>query len=515
MMTGMHKKLIMAGVLLTVWAALYFGGASPAIAEPKGALKMAVHWAFSGDYNDPSLTGSFTGAFNLFLFHDALAKPMPQGLHTPCLAESWTISPDFRVYEFRLRKGAKFHNGDEVTAEDAVFTFKRYKARIASKYLQGMIEKLEAVDPYLFRVTFKKPFLDFLDYFIPGQSTIGWIVPKKYVEKVGDAAFKTQPVGAGPYKFVEFKPGVRIVGEAFEDFWRKQPKVKRLEFYSIKEAATRYAMVAKGEVDAATFMTDVFYEKLKEGKEGLRLVNAQSPTTFFLFFSKQFDQNDPTSNLKVRQAASLSMDRKLLTDVHSPGGGVANSFGLANDPSNLEFPPEPYDPDKAKKLMAEAGYPEGFHAGKYYPFDGPYWPLGEQIANYLKGIGISMETVLYDRPSWLANYRGGKMKGGTMDVAMGRATVAARFAQFIGERIASYGNYPDIQALWDKYEKSVDPKERDSLIKEMQRLNHEKKMYIPVIRAATPNALGPRWKGNPYNIPFTWYVAPMEDIEMN
>ena len=102
-----------------------------------------------------------------------------------------------------------------------------------------------------------------------------------------------------------------------------------------------------------------------------------------------------------------------------------------------------------------------------------------------------------------------------MDVAMGRATVAARFAQFIGGRIAGYGNYPDIQALWEKHENSVNPKEREDLIKQMQRLNHEKKMYIPIVRASTPNALGPGWKGNPYNIPFTWYVAPMEDIEMN
>ncbi len=182
---------------------------------------------------------------------------MPEGLYTPSLAESWTVSPDARVYDFKLRKGVKFHNGDTMTAEDVIFSFWRYKA-ISAKYIQGKTEKVEAVNPYQVRFHFKEPFPDFLEYLIVGSTTIGWITPQKYVEKVGDAGFKKQPVGAGPYKFVEFVPGVKLVAEAFEDYWRKVPNIKRLEFYIVSEPATRLAMVKRGEVDIATLMQGFF-----------------------------------------------------------------------------------------------------------------------------------------------------------------------------------------------------------------------------------------------------------------
>jgi len=189
---------------------------------------------------------------------------MPDALYSPCLAESWTISPDYRTYKFKLRKGVKFHNGEEMTAEDVVFTFKRYKGGPASM-LHSRIEKLEAESPYLFSVTFKAPFPDFLEYLLPGASSIAWIVPKKYVEKVGDAEYKRHPIGCGPYKFVEFKAGIVLVGEAFENYWRKAPNVKRFELYSVTERSTRYAMAKRGEVDFATSMTDVFYERAEKG----------------------------------------------------------------------------------------------------------------------------------------------------------------------------------------------------------------------------------------------------------
>ena len=148
---------------------------------------------------------------------------MPEGTYGPSLAESWNISSDGKTIDFKLRKGVKFHNGDMMTAEDVVFSYWRYGASQA-KILHSKTEKVEAVNPLLVRFSFKEPFPDFLEYLLPGATTIGWVVPKKYVEKVGDAGFRKNPVGAGPYKFVEFVPGVRLVGEAFEDFWRRVPK---------------------------------------------------------------------------------------------------------------------------------------------------------------------------------------------------------------------------------------------------------------------------------------------------
>ena len=132
-------------------------------------MKQAIHWSFSSDWLDPA-TGGFPipAVHPMYLFHDALLKPMAEGLYTPSLAESWTISPDARVYEFKLRRGVKFHNGDSLTAEDVVFSFLRYKGSLA-KTIHGKLEKAEAVTPYSVRIHFKEPFPEFLEYLLPGR----------------------------------------------------------------------------------------------------------------------------------------------------------------------------------------------------------------------------------------------------------------------------------------------------------------------------------------------------------
>ena len=216
-----HRKNRYYTAVLTFVVLLAWGSAGTSTASPQGVLKQAIHWNLSADWLDPA-TGGFAVSAHLplYFFHDALVKPMPEGAFTPCIAESYSISPDAKTIEFRLRKGVKFHNGDTLTAEDVVFSFWRYKAAHA-KTIHAKTEKVEAVNPTLVRFHFKEPFPDYLEYLSPGVTTIGWIVPKKYMEKVGDAGFRKHPVGAGPYKFVEFVPGVRLVGEAFEGYWRK------------------------------------------------------------------------------------------------------------------------------------------------------------------------------------------------------------------------------------------------------------------------------------------------------
>ncbi len=485
-------------------------------APPQGTLKQAIHWSISADWLDPATCGFAVSAhLPLYLFHDALVKAMPEGNLTACLAESWSISPDSKVYEFRLRKGVKFHNGDPLTAEDVVFSFRRYKAAQA-KTVQAKTEKIEAVNPHLVRFHFKEPFADFLEYLAPSVTTIGWVVPQKYVEKVGDAGFKKHPVGAGPYKFVEFSPGVRLVGEGFEEYWRKVPSVKRLEFHTVAEPATRLAMVRRGEVDGATLMQGVFYEDAKKDQR-LRLFSPLSATHWLVSITSQWDAMSPWSNPRLRKAASLAIDRKTLADIHMPGVGPVGSIGLEGDPSAVQFPPDPYNPEGAKKLLAEAGYPKGFQGGKFYPYQGGFWPYGEQVANYWKAVGINVEIVLLDRPAWIALREAGKMKGAIFIDPSAAPTIGGRLSYLFGS--ASYGNYPDIQALWGRYQREVAPQARKELIEQIQRLVHEKMVWIPLTATNIPSAFGPRVKGNPYKIqppksfPM-WFTAPFEDLEL-
>jgi peptide/nickel transport system substrate-binding protein len=503
----------LATILVVLVCGMFLIGATDASAQkPKGTLKEAIHWGLSADWLDPA-TGGFaiSAHLSLYFFHDALVKPMPEGNFTPCLAESWTKSQDARVWDFKLRKGVKFHNGDEMTAEDVIFSVNRYKAGQA-KMLKERIAKLEAVNPYLVRFTFKSPFPNFIEYLCPGVTTMAWIVPKKYVEKVGDAGFKRHPIGAGPYKFVEFKAGVSLVGEAFEGYWRKVPKIKRVEFIRIPEPATRLAMVKRGEVDIATLMQGVFYEDVKKDKN-LRLLHPLSPTIWIVHFSAQWDPKHPTANPKVRKAMSLAIDRQTLADVHMPQSKGSGLIGFENDPDSAKFGPDPYDPVQAKKLLAEAGYPNGFNGGTYYPYESGYWPMGEQIANYWKAIGISVESKLLDRPAWMAHRDGGRMKNAIFYDPSTAPTIGGRLSYLFGS--SSYGNYPDIEKVWKEYQNTIDSKKRHDLIVKVQEMIHDRTMFAPLVTTTSPAAFGPRVKGNPYKIqPLIWFTAPIEDIEL-
>jgi len=218
--------------------------------EPQGQLTWAIHVSLAPTWFDPAETpGILTPFMVLYALHDGMVKPMPGNMATPSLAESFTASEDSLAYDFVIRSGAKFHSGDPVTAEDVKFSFERYKGT-ANALLKDRIAAVEIADERHIRFKLKKPWPDFLTFY-SNASGAGWIVPKKYVDKVGDDGFKKHPVGAGPYKFVSFTPGVELVMEAFEGYWRKTPSVKRLVFRSVPDESTRLAALKRGEVDIA------------------------------------------------------------------------------------------------------------------------------------------------------------------------------------------------------------------------------------------------------------------------
>jgi peptide/nickel transport system substrate-binding protein len=234
-------------------AALGLVAAAPGAARaagPEGQLTWGVHISLAPTWFDPAETpGIITPFMVMYALHDAVVKPMPGNPLAPCLAESFSASEDGLIYEFFLRNGAKFHNGDPVTAEDVKFSFERYRGT-SRDLMKVRVAAVDAVDRRRVRFTLKDPWTDFLTFYASATGA-GWIVPKKYLEKVGDDGFKKAPIGAGPYKFVSFTPGIELVVEAFDEYWRKTPSVKRLVLKVIPDEATRLAALKRGEVDIA------------------------------------------------------------------------------------------------------------------------------------------------------------------------------------------------------------------------------------------------------------------------
>src|SRR5205814_7847602 len=217
-------------VLLLVAA---LGSSAAAQTKPEGEMRWALYVTLAPAWFDPAeVVGVLTPFWVLYAMHDALVKPMPGNHLTPSLAESWTVSADQRVYDFKLREGLKFHNGDPFTADDVKFSFLRSKV---GKVLKDRVREVEVVSPSRVRFHLHEPFPDFMAFYGTLATGAGWIVPKKYVERVGDDGFKKQPVGLGPYKFVSHTPGIELVMEAFEGHWRKMPSVKRLVFKTVPD----------------------------------------------------------------------------------------------------------------------------------------------------------------------------------------------------------------------------------------------------------------------------------------
>ena len=212
---------------------------------PVGQMTWAVHFSLAPTFFDPAETpGLITPFLVLYALHDALVKPMPGKPQAGSLAEPWSVSGDGLVYEFVLRQGVKFHNGDPVTADDVKFSFDRYRGAAAT-LLKARVAAVEVVDTHRVRFRLKQPWADFMTFFGTPATGAAWIVPRKYVEKIGEDAFKKAPVGAGPYKFVSFNPGIELVLEAHEQYWRKAPNVKRLVFRSVPDEANYGPRVAE------------------------------------------------------------------------------------------------------------------------------------------------------------------------------------------------------------------------------------------------------------------------------
>ncbi|HMH50714.1 MAG TPA: ABC transporter substrate-binding protein [Candidatus Acidoferrum sp.] len=484
-------------------------------AAPEGQLTWGVHFSLAPTWLDPADTPAMITPFlTLYALHDAVAKPMPGNPMAPGLAESWTVSKDGLVYEFVLRKNVRFHNGDVLHADDVKFSFERYKGASAS-VLKQRVAAVEVVDPLRVRFRLKEAWPDFLTFYATPATGAGWIVPKKYVEKVGDEGFLKAPVGAGPYKFVSFNPGVELVVEAFEGYWRKAPSVKRLVFKVAPDESTRLAMLKRGEADIVYSIRGALAEELRR-TPGLSLKPAVIQGTFWLAFVDQWDPKSPWHDRRVRLAANHAMDKNAINQAETLGFSKITGSII---PSSFEFykplPLTAYDPARAKQLLAEAGYPNGFDAGEL-SCDSTYSNLAEAVVNYLKVVGIRVHLRPLERAAFFAQHREKKLKNVIQASSGAFGSAATRLESFVVTGGAfSYGGYPDIDGLFREQASEVDRKRREATLHRIQQLVHDKVMYAPIWELGFINGVGPRVEESGLGlIAGHAYSAPYEDLKL-
>jgi peptide/nickel transport system substrate-binding protein len=501
-----------AGVALTL--ALSLGVLPRGAAAAEGQMTLAVHITLAPRWLDPGETESAITPFMvLYAIHDALVKPMPAGPLTPSLAESWSVSADGLAYDFVLRP-ARFHTGDPVTAEDVKFSCERFRGGAAG-LLKTKVREVKVLDARRVRFVLRDAWPDFMTFYGTTATGSGWVVPKKYVERVGDDGFKKAPIGAGPYRFVSFNPGVELVLEAFEGYWRKPPSVKRVVIRNIPDETTRAAALKRGEVDVVYNLSGSVAEDIRR-TPGLAITARRSNAVFFLDFLDQWDPKSPWADRRVRLAASTAVDRKAINDAEFLGfAGITGNIVPRHMEFALPIDPPPFDPGRARRLLAEAGYPNGFDGGDLTP-NPPYFSMAEAIAGNLGAVGIRLRIRTLERAAFLTAWREKKLRG-VLLAAQGAGGNAATRIEGVATRggLYAYGVLPEVEDLFQRQARELDRKKREELLHQIQRLLAERVVFAPIWENAPINGVGPRVEEAALTlVPAYPYTAPFEELRL-
>lgn len=339
---------------------------------------------------DPHLSGEIP-AHNIArnIFDSLLVRDEGMRL-APSLAESWRlISPT--TYQFKLRRGVKFHNGEPFNAAVVKFSIERQlnHPKSRAKAALAPVERVEIVDDYTVNVVSKGPFPVLLARNTYAGSGSVVMLPPKYVQEKGDD-FAAHPIGTGPFKFVEWVKGDRVTLEANPDYWRARPRVQRVTFRFIPEAATRIASLLNGDTDIIENIPPDQVDRVAQNPG--TTVGKTSDGMILVYYQFDTRMESPVRNKKVREAISHAIDWD--TIVRDLLRGHARRRPIPLDPGDLGVHPGlktyPYDPERAKRLLAEAGYPQGFSftmptsSGRYMEDR----TVSEAIAAYLGKVGI-------------------------------------------------------------------------------------------------------------------------------
>jgi peptide/nickel transport system substrate-binding protein len=484
--------------------------------EPSGEMTWAIHVNIAPTWFDPAeTTGIITPYMFMYAMHDALVKPMPDNPMSPSLATKWSESADGLTYDFELRQGVKFHNGDPFTAEDVKYSFERYKGSGTSD-LKKKVKAVEIVTPHHIRFQLHAPWPDFLTFYGTPATGAGWVVPKNYTEKIDSDKFKEQPIGLGPYRFVSYQPGVELVLEANTDYWRKTPHVKRLVMKSVPEATTRLAMLKKQEADVTYGLYGALGEEVRNDPN-LKLEPVIPPGTQWLVFAEYYhDPKSPWADKRVRQAANHAINRQAINEAETLGYSVLSGSII---PRKFEYalPLESYayDPKKAQQLLKEAGHPNGFEAGEC-GVDNVYASFVESALNDLTAVGIRAKVRPMERAAHQAALKERSFKHLAFQGSGAFGNAATRLDAFTTSKGAqSWIKDPEIDAWYEQQAVERDRKKRETLLHKIQQKLYDEALFVPLWELGFLCASGPRAAVSGLSlIPLFAYSGPYEDVQL-
>lgn len=447
---------------------------------------------------DPALKDSSAEQQIAAHLYDPLVDYTTDLERIPGLAESWTILDDGVTWEFKLRQGVKFSNGNDFNADDVVFTLERIlndPTLEMGVYLMRLKE-VKKVDDYTVQLVTKVPYPVF-----SGSLCMVMMLDKETCEGLTSEEISANPVGTGRYRLVEHVKGTSVKLERNDDWWGELPDATTVEFRVITNAATRTTALLNGEVDFISNIPVMDVDRIKQAA-GIQVVSAPSLSCNYLAFDLEnetgsvgTDDPNPLMNKKVRQAIYHAIDIQTIIDTVLNGyATVANSYMpeiCVGYDSGIVRPA--YDPELAKQLLSEAGYPGGFNLRIDARSDGEVSAdqVAQAVASYLEKIGIKTEVNLLPRASFYEkvnpeNLQSSFFMAGWSDTS-GEGMVIFNDMVYtyngkpgMGEGNNGHYSNPDVDALLDQASEETDKEKRGELVRQVDAITRDDAGYIPL-----------------------------------
>ncbi len=455
-------------VLILAMTLTLAAGCKPKTADLRTELNVRLQYSEAKQF-DPSVIARASEYFVTKNLYDGLVRFKPGSFEIePDLATSWDVSADGKEYLFHLREGVQFHKGyGELTADDVVFTFERLKnPKCELSYLFGsVIDKTEAVDKYTFKLTLLQPYAPLLTLLSYRNAVV---VSKKAVEEKGDKEFGKSPVGTGPFEFQEMTEDKKVIVTAFADYWDGAQEVTKITFLPIVDEGVAALALEKGELDLMWTRGDATIAQLLENNPEIMVERGPTVTTRFVGLNPEYG---PLANEKVRWALTRAVDRQAVNDAtggfETPAKSIFNPLFFGYTETGI--PDFSFNLDEAKRLLAEAGYADGFDLTLLCSSRSPDPIVAQVIQENWKALGInvtlnSMEQGAYSEAKDTGDYQAVLM-------GVGRPTdpdlllMEAFHSSAIGQGRANNGFYTKADAEIEAAAREMDPAKRVELYK--------------------------------------------------
>lgn len=414
----------------------------------------------------------------------------------PSLAESWEIAKDGKSVDFKIREGVKFHNGETLTAEDVAYSINEAVKSPYSQAVTASIKTAEAVDAATVHVELKYSYSPILSCFACSDLSI----LNKAAKEKDPEEFGRNPVGTGPYKLVEWTIGDKIVLEAFEDYWRGEASIKIMEYKMIPDISAACISLENGDVDFLINPDQADRQSLIDN-EKMSFYECDSASYILLSFN---NSKGIFADKKLRTAVSHAIDRENI--ITGAKEGVATPVEAAMIPMCAEYPENfkanEYDVEKAKKLLADAGYPNGMTVTMKTIDSEVYYKPTEIIQEQLRAIGIEVKIEVMERGKWINDV----VVNADYDMTVWAIPTpvidadSCMYSQFHSSGRGGNGNFsecsiPELDKLLEKGRESMDPAERKEIYAKACNIIKEESVIVPLYSPKRQIAADARLKG--------------------